>query len=165
MNAVPIFEIPEHRQPPLANEQNFGNGIDSETESSLDEGDARAPSPSIQSSEPEINQELDLRQHNRGDPSDEEDEINESHLEHLRVSQQFLRAISMASSMHLLSMSYETRKKTLQMNSRILTFGSHSTYLLIANMPHKKPTNLSVNLSNVDSLRQTRFHIIPSTIW
>jgi hypothetical protein len=96
MNAVPIFEIPEHRQPPLANEQNFGNGIDSETESSLDEGDARAPSPSIQSSEPEINQELDLRQRNRGDPSDEEDEINESHLEHLRVSQQFLRAISMA---------------------------------------------------------------------
>jgi hypothetical protein len=39
---------------------------------------------------------LDLGQHNPEYASDEEDEVNEPHLEHLRVSQQFLRAISMA---------------------------------------------------------------------
>lgn len=57
----------------------------------------RAPSPSI-SSELEINQELDLGQQNLENAlaSDEEDEVNESHLEHLRVSQQILRDISMA---------------------------------------------------------------------
>jgi len=88
MNAVQIPKIP-----PLANEQNFSNQIDSESESSLDEEDVRVPSPSI-SSEPKTNQDLsDLGQHNL---EDEEDEFNESHLEHLRVSQQFLRAISMA---------------------------------------------------------------------
>ena len=90
MNAVPIPKIPlaEHRQPSLANEQNIRNELEitSELESSLGDKE-RAPSPP--------NQELDPG-HNPEDASDEEDEVNESHLEHLRVSQKFLRAISIA---------------------------------------------------------------------
>ena len=67
---MPNFKIPEaeHGQPPLANEQNNRNEIDSKSELSLDEEDVRPPSPgplisSQAANEPaEFNQGLDLGQ-------------------------------------------------------------------------------------------------------
>ncbi len=80
-------KIPGHDGP--LNE-NLRNEFDSESE--LDEErEIPRPSPSI-SPEPQISQELDPCQHDEEDS----DEVNDSHLENLRVAQQFLRAISTA---------------------------------------------------------------------